>query len=659
MLKDRVSQIDVDCPNEYRPQIYQHIFDSFGQRKCAYVLALGTISDKGTIDDIGRALSRLWSKENPNDNNNPYSLDKIAQIKKQFDENPEETKKIYPKLFYYFDGLNGTVVSLSHHPAGVIIAPIDIYSRYGMFIDKENLSVLNLDMSAAHNVGLVKYDILGLDTISVIDKTCKYAHIPYPHTYQIDFNDKAVWDGIKKSKYGIFQFTGDFAFNSLKKYDVQSIDDVCAVTACIRPSGASYRDRLLNHEHNKNPSKQIDELLKKNNGFLIYQEDIIAFLQQVCGLSGSDADTVRRAIGHKDKKCIKENMPKILEGYCSHSDKPKDVAEKEAKDFLEIIDNSSNYMFGFNHSIGYSILTYYCAYYRHYYPVEFVTALLNTADTDEKILNGTTLAKELGITIFSPKYGYSKSEYVPNTKNQSIYKGVASIKRLNQKAANELYALSQQTHYDSFMDLLQDIHAKTSVSSDQLEILIKIDYFSDFGDINSILEQVKIYNTFNGRKQISRADLEKYQLPEELMNSISGKVTEKLYKDFDWKDIVKYKLQNSHIKPATIIDKAKYELECLGYIQITNDNIPECYAIISNIEGKYKSKTVSLYRIHDGTTDIIKVKGKTLESYPLKVGDMIKTIEIAEENKWGKDADGHFYKKDETEMVLKKYSYVN
>lgn len=118
------------------------------------------------------------------------------------------------------------------------------------------------------------------------------------------------------------------------------------VTACIRPSGASYRDELLARKPHTNPSPIIDDLLKDNLGYLIYQEDTIKFLQQICGLSGSDADEVRRAIGRKQKERLEAALPSILDGYCDKSEKPRAEAEQEAKEFLQIIEDSASYQFG-------------------------------------------------------------------------------------------------------------------------------------------------------------------------------------------------------------------------------------------------------------------------------------------------------------------------
>lgn len=137
-----------------------------------------------------------------------------------------------------------------------------------------------------------------------------------------------------------------YASDCLRKFRPQNIFDMSIVTACIRPSGASYRDELLARKPHTNPSPIIDDLLKDNLGYLIYQEDTIKFLQQICGLSGSDADEVRRAIGRKQKERLEAALPSILDGYCDKSEKPRAEAEQEAKEFLQIIEDSASYQFG-------------------------------------------------------------------------------------------------------------------------------------------------------------------------------------------------------------------------------------------------------------------------------------------------------------------------
>ena len=121
-------------------------------------------------------------------------------------------------------------------------------------------------------------------------------------------------------------------------------------------------------------------------------------------------------------------MPSILEGYCAKSNQPREIAEEEAKEFLQVIEDSASYQFGYNHSIAYCLLGYLCAYFRYYHPIEFITAFLNDAANDEDIRNGTILAKQRGITIVPPKFGISRSDYFFTKEKRVIAKGLSSVK---------------------------------------------------------------------------------------------------------------------------------------------------------------------------------------------------------------------------------------
>ncbi|MBO7693869.1 MAG: DNA polymerase III subunit alpha [Methanobrevibacter sp.] len=334
--REEVGDIDTDWAPDDRQKVYDYIINRFGEEKTAYIVAFGTITEKATIDEIGRALN--------------IPLDEVKEIKKMFEVNPEETKQKWKELFYYFDGMLNTTVSQGIHPAGIVASPITLPDNYGVFHTKEGLTVLDIDMEEVHECGLVKYDILGLKNIGIIRDCCKLANIEYPQSHKINWEDQNVWADMITSPVGIFQMEGSYAFENLKKFEPHKINDMSLVNAALRPSGASYRDDLLAHHTHTNPSPIIDELLKNNYGFLVYQEDVIAFLQQICGLTGGEADNVRRAIGRKQADRLEKAMPKILEGYCEKSSQPREIAEKEAKEFLQIIEDASSYMFGYNHS---------------------------------------------------------------------------------------------------------------------------------------------------------------------------------------------------------------------------------------------------------------------------------------------------------------------
>ena len=561
---DRVEtgDIDTDVIETDRPKIFEHVIGKFGEEKTARVASYGTNQALGTIDDIGGALRIRWNlanglKENESTSENPYSLDKIDKIKKQYSADPEYIKSLYHDIFYYFDGIVGTKVSQSVHPAGVVISPITLDDNYGVF-EKDGMSCLMLDMEDAHAVGLVKYDFLVLSNIKIIKDACDYAGIPYPKSHEINWDDQAVWKDMLKTQMGVFQMESAFASQLLKQYKPKSIDEMSLVTACIRPSGASYRDDLIARKPHKNPSKLIDDLLKDNNGYLVYQCDIINFLQQICGFSGSEADTIRRAIGKKNREVIDGAMPRILNGYCEKSDKPREIAEQEAKEFLQILEDSASYSFGRNHAVSYCMIGYLCAYLRYYYPHEFITSYLNNAANQDDLDNGAELAKIYGIQVMPPKFGVSRGDYFYDKERNVIAKGLSSIKYFNKKVSDELYELSQSKKFERFTDLLFALK-DTSIDTRQLDILIKIDFFSEFGNI---LELTKIVGMFRQLKEGEIKKLKREGLSETIEDIVRPYGT---YLNKDGKELKSYTITD----PVGLIRAFEDHIMSLGVQDIS------------------------------------------------------------------------------------------
>ena len=637
--REEVGDIDIDIYDDQRQLVYDYIINRFGKEKTAYILSMGTIAEKGCIDDIGGGLAVKWrldhglkKNDKSRDNENPYSLANVDRIKKEYEIDPESAKKNHPDLFYYFDGLLGTVVSQSQHPAGIIASPINLIDNYSMFLGSDGQYILPINMEEVHEVGLVKYDILGLKNIGIIRKTCEYSHIKYPLAHEINWNDQKVFADMITSPVGIFQFEGDYAFKLLRDYGVHSVDDITLINAALRPSGESYRNKLIAHEMNHNPSKMIDDLLANSYGFLVYQEQTIAFLQQICGLSGGEADNVRRAIGRKQVDRLEAALPRILEGYCSKSDKPREEAEEEAKVFLKIIEDSSSYQFGFNHATGYSMVSYLCAYMRYYHTKEFICAYLNCANGDADIQSGTALAKERGIHIENPKFRKSRNEFIPDEKAPIIYKGVVSIKDMGKNNGDELYTL-RDNHYDSFIDLLKDIREKTTVNSKQLDILIKLDFFSEFGDIRKLLKTVEIYNLLAGKKQMSKAKIAELELPLELFLA-HGKETKSLVKELDI-DAIMNELIAEAVKDPTLraddIDKIKWQIELLGYSNLTIPKANKRMYVVQSVTSKKTLTVIQIYEVFSGKTREVKAWNRQLHE-DLKQGDIIDIYKIKKEN---------------------------
>lgn len=616
--------------------------DRFGRDKTSYILSLGTISDKGTIDEIGRALK--------------IPLNEVKEIKDLYDNSPEKAREKYPNVFYYFDGLLNTVVSQGFHPAGIVASPITLPDNYGVFEDKDGKIVSCLDMEEIHECGLVKYDILGLKNVGIIQEVYKMIGKPYPKSYEINWEDKKVWEDIKTSPVGVFQYESNFAFESLKKFGVKSIDDLTLVNACIRPSGTTYRDDVFAHKKHKNPSKLIDSVLENSLNYLVYQEQTIAFLQEVCGLSGGEADNVRRAIGRKQKDRLDAAMPKILEGYCNKSDKPREEAEKEVKEFLKVIEDSASYQFGYNHSTAYSLIGYMCAYLRYYYPAQFITAFLNYAANDEDIKNGTQLARLKGIKIISPKFRHSTSVY--SCDNNIVYKGTSSIKGLSKTIGDKLYSLKDK-NYPTFLDFLLDCK-ENSIGIADLTILIKLDYFSEFGTIGKLLKYIDIYNELYGKKMIKKD--KKYLVKRIYLSGFCTKETKKQYSGFDSERCLRelWKLMEKDNQDIPFRDKIKYQLDYFGYINLIDENANPEHWMVTDFVVRGNNRMVSLYRLKDGERQTVKIRAKTYTSNPFNKGDILQIICFIKEGKWMFNSETEKWEKSGTtfEDILRDYKIV-
>lgn len=612
--RTEVGDIDLDFAPNDREKVYNYIMDRFGHDKTAYILSIGTISDKGTIDEIGRALE--------------IPLQEVKEIKDLYSQFPEEAKQKYPNVFYYFDGLLNTAISQGFHPAGIVASPITLVDNYGTFKDRDNKTIINLDMEEVHDCGLVKYDILGLKNVGIIQDVYNMLGRPYPKSYEINWNDKKVWEDIKTSPVGIFQFESSFAYSSMKSFNVKSIDDLTLVNACIRPSGTSYRDAVFAHKRHSNPSELIDNVLNNSYGYLVYQEQTIAFLQQACGLSGGEADNVRRAIGRKQKDRLEKAMPQILEGYCAKSDKPRSQAEQEVKEFLQVIEDSASYQFGYNHSTAYSMIGYLCAYLRYYYPAEFITAFLNAAANDDDIKNGTALANLKNIPIISPVFRHSTNNY--SCDNNVIYKGTSSIKGLSKTIGDKLYTL-KDNKYDTFLDLLIDCK-RLGIGISDIKVLAELNYFKEFGSIGKILKFINIYNELYGKKIIKKD--KEYSVKLLFLKEYCAKETDKQYTGFDSYKCLSVLFNMLPNTDVSINTKIMSQITYYGYIDIIDTNQSNINWVVVSITERGKNKIIDLYRIYDGEKRQVKIRNKIYEKNPFYIGDILEIKTFDREGKW-------------------------
>ena len=601
------------------------------------------------VKQFTKEYSKLKEENEKIFQKNPWVCKVNTEIKDLFELDEEKARSQYPEVFYYYDGLLDVAISQSMHPAGIVASPITLRDHYGTFLS-EGKEILQIDMECVHEAGLVKYDILGLKNIEIIKDTYALIGKPYPKSHEINWNDDAVWNDMLRSPIGIFQFESAFAFDSLKKFKTHSIYDMSLVTACIRPSGASYRDELLQRKPHHNPSPIIDDLLKDNLGYLIYQEDTIKFLQQICGLSGSEADNVRRAIGRKQKDRLEAALPDILEGYCSKSSQPRNIAEEEAKEFLQIIEDSASYQFGYNHSIGYCMIGYLCAYLRYYYPAEFITAYLNNANNEDDIKNGSALADLYGIQIVPPRYGISKDRYVYDKDRHVIAKGINSIKYMNSTVANELYDLAKRSDPKTFMSLLTLMNNETSIDTRQRDILIKIDFFVDFGNVTELSRIASVFAFF---KNGTAKKVQKDKISGQMLDVVSKYATDKNKNGTEAKsftitdmagllDECEDVIKSLHLPDLDLKCKIQNQIELMGYIDLTTNKkedrrkllITDVFPLSSKKDNTIWGYAVQTRSVGSGKASRLTIRSSVYAKAPIKRFDIIYAKEL-EKNRSG------------------------
>lgn len=299
----------------------------------------------------------------------------------------------------------------------------------------------------------------------------------------------------------------------------------------------------------------------------------------------------------------------------------------------------------------------YQAWQKAHYPYEFYEVLLQyytDKGNKQKVAKlKQEMKKGFGISEGSFRFRHDNRKFTADKDNHVIYSALSSIKSLSDKTAEDLYSLKDNS-YDDFVDFYVDLK-ETSVNSRQLEILIKLNYFEEFGEINQLLKTVELFDKIYGKKVLKVNKLEEMGIPIWIAQKHCQKQTEKQMKDFDSVALLREVLEHTEVPKTNLKDRLKYENELLGYLQTTIPKMKDDYYYVSGVS-TYNKKMITLYHLKDGDELTIKVRAKGLD-VPV-VGDIIKVLEITTDKKWGKDKDGNWYRKDEMEQLLTKYSFV-
>lgn len=643
-----LSDIDTDFPPSRIEEVKQYIFSKTGLY-CCDIVTFNTVADKGAIRDVGRAL------------NIPLQEVSVICDSVDNDELYEKSREKYKELFKYVDLIKGTIVSVGSHPCGCVVAPFTITDRFGTFTTStSNYPISQINMKEIDSLNYVKLDLLRLDTIELINDTCKLAGIERLTPDNVDITDVNVWNAIRDDTTQIFQWEGNTGDTYIKKLlsdenikqfktvneNVDRMTLLSIGNSAIRPAGASYREDLASGVVRKTGSKPIDDFLSNTFGYLVFQEQIISFLHQYCGFTMGEADIVRRGFAKKtgtDKYIpiiknggyLTDNSKHDIKGYVSTMKEQYGIDESKSEEdivaFIQVIEDASSYLFSLNHSQPYSYEGYVSGYLRTYYPLEFLTTALNiNRDKEDKTRALTVYAKKIGIKIQSPKFRHSQAGYFCDKQNNVIYKGIGSVKFMNTQIADELFAMADM-QFDDFVDVLYYIEENTTLNSRQLDILIKIDFFEEFGNINHLLYINEKFASVHDKKQIKKDKLGELGIAEDYIRKFAESET---FNRVDEIDYIKY------LKYIGVDDIDSALFDCIKYNYVVDDNgvkskIPNGYSY-TKIFNKFNIPEIDKInfatKVVTGKFDNINCKA--LLKYILRNMDNVKTCALSQRIKY-------------------------
>lgn len=533
---------------------------------------------------------------------------------------------------------------------------------------KEYMTAI-IDGAIAENYKFLKNDILKVDVVLLIDliyKRIGLKHHTVNELMELVKNDQAVWD-IYANGYtmGVNQVEKASTTRKSMKYKPRNVSELSAFIAAIRPAFKSMYSKLENREDFSYGIPAFDKILQTEElpqSFILYQEQTMNTLNYA-GFPIDECYGIIKAIAKKHPEKVKPLKERFITGF---KDKimqddgiPADKAEEDSARVWQIISDSCGYGFNSAHAYCMALDSLYNAYLKAHYPYEFYEVLLQTYSDKGKKDKVAELKQEMskafGIKEGEYKFGLDNRKFKADPDNQTIYPSLLSIKGLSQGCANDLYAMGQKK-YENFYELWKDMKKKKNLNSGKVNTLIEIGYFDDFGTIGKIKRFIDILDQLYDRSQFSKSNPPVEFLP--IIRKYSEE-TDKQYRKFDYDAALTEIWETLEDTDIPFNERLKYELQNIGYVKTLVPDMSPDYAFVQEYECKYKNPKLTLYRLADGSTEIVKVRRKKYDEAPINVGDIIKTIECSEEGRWSKDNNGDWQQDNsDKESILKKWSFV-
>ncbi len=516
---ERVSMpdFDIDFCQTRRDEVIEYVNNKYGSECVAHIITFGTLASRAAVRDIGRVLEvpygevDSFAKLIPFNPSNPLTLSESIKSERSLQERISRDERI-SNIIDISLKIEGTHRHASTHAAGVVIGHEKLSKVVPLYKDQNtNTNATQFSMKYVEDAGLIKFDFLGLTTLSIIDDCVKLI-LKENKNFMINnipLNDKKTYEQLSKGDtVGIFQLESNGMGSVLRQLQPDRFEEIIAVVALFRPGPMDNIPSFCNRKHGREEIKylhtMLENVLKETYGIIVYQEQVMQIAQVLSNYSLGEADLLRRAMGKKIQKEMDMQKSRFIEGAIENN-----IEKKEASKIFDLVDKFAGYGFNKSHAAAYALISYQTAYLKANFPHEFLTATLNySIDRTEKIILLKQEIERLNIKFLKPDINYSDSLFsIETNKNlKSIRFGLGAIKGVGIKSISSM--VQERNKNGKFKNIIDFMNRapKDVVNKRQLEKLVQSGAFDSIEMNRSKLFQnvPKFIDLYGGEKNINQ-----------------------------------------------------------------------------------------------------------------------------------------------------------
>ena len=499
---DRVTlpDFDIDFCQERRDDVLKYVVKKYGKKKVSQIITFGTLQSRNVVRDVGRVLQLPYNQVDniakmiPYNPANPITLSDAINNEKKLKELQESDDSI-SKLLNISLKLEGLYRHASTHAAGIVIGDQNLDEKIPFYIDDEKtgLPVTQFSMKYIEDAGLIKFDFLGLKTLTIINKTCDLVN---KNKKIIDINsislkDTNTFDLLKTGNtIGCFQLESRGVREYLKKLSPDRFEDVIAMISLYRPGPMEYIDNYVKRKNGEEDiiylHPKLESVLSETYGITIYQEQVMKIAQILAGFTLSQADTLRWAMGKRKRSLMSSLKKDFIDGCIKNN-----VKEYQAESIFKQVETFAGYGFNKSHAAGYALIAYQTAFLKANFPVEFMTASINyELNNTDKINKYLDDIKNMNIKILKPNINYSDSFFtieLDEKNKKAIRYGLSGLKNVGSGSTSKIVKERKKGgKYKNINDFCKRLNDE-NINIRQLEFLIKSGSFDELDNNRSNL----------------------------------------------------------------------------------------------------------------------------------------------------------------------------